>query len=66
MQSAGARKRYRRKSGHHANHLLHNRRLQVQEAVKLLHGLPVLAGKVLSLRGEHTSYKVEYTENPIA
>jgi adenylyltransferase/sulfurtransferase len=39
--------------------------LQVQEAVKLLHGLPVLAGKGFIFEGlNHTSYKVEYTENP--
>jgi adenylyltransferase/sulfurtransferase len=38
--------------------------LQVQEAVKLLHGLPVLAGKGFIFEGlNHTSYKVEYTEN---
>jgi molybdopterin/thiamine biosynthesis adenylyltransferase len=39
--------------------------LEVQEAVKLLHGLPVLAGKGFVFEGlNHTSYKVEYTENP--
>ena len=39
--------------------------LQVQEAVKLLHGLPVLAGHGFIFEGlNHTSYKVEYTENP--
>jgi molybdopterin/thiamine biosynthesis adenylyltransferase len=39
--------------------------LQVQEAVKLLHGLPVLAGKGFIFEGlNHTSYKVEYTESP--
>jgi adenylyltransferase/sulfurtransferase len=39
--------------------------LQVQEAVKLLHGLPVLAGKGFIFEGlNHTSYKIEYTENP--
>jgi molybdopterin/thiamine biosynthesis adenylyltransferase len=39
--------------------------LQVQEAVKLLHGLPVLAGQGFIFEGlNHTSYKVEYTENP--
>jgi adenylyltransferase/sulfurtransferase len=39
--------------------------LQVQEAVKLLHGLPVLAGKGFIFEGlNHTSYRVEYTENP--
>jgi molybdopterin/thiamine biosynthesis adenylyltransferase len=38
--------------------------LQVQEAVKLLHGLPVLAGHGFIFEGlNHTSYKVEYTEN---
>ncbi|HEY6306579.1 MAG TPA: ThiF family adenylyltransferase [Candidatus Angelobacter sp.] len=38
--------------------------VQVQEAVKLLHGLPVLAGKGYIFEGlNHTSYKVEYTEN---
>lgn len=38
--------------------------MQVQEAVKLLHGLPVLAGKGFIFEGlNHTSYKVEYTEN---
>jgi molybdopterin/thiamine biosynthesis adenylyltransferase len=39
--------------------------LQVQEAVKLLHGLPVLAGHGFIFEGlNHTSYKVEYTANP--
>lgn len=39
--------------------------LEVQEAVKLLHGLTVLAGKGFIFEGlNHTSYKVEYTENP--
>jgi adenylyltransferase/sulfurtransferase len=39
--------------------------LQVQEAVKLLHGLPVLAGRGFIFEGlNHTSYRVEYTENP--
>jgi molybdopterin/thiamine biosynthesis adenylyltransferase len=38
--------------------------LQVQEAIKLLHGLPVLAGKGFIFEGlNHTSYRVEYTEN---
>ena len=38
--------------------------IEVQEAVKLLHGLPVLAGKGFILEGlNHTSYRVEYTEN---
>jgi molybdopterin/thiamine biosynthesis adenylyltransferase len=39
--------------------------LEVQEAVKLLHSLPVLAGQGYVFEGlNHTSYKVEYTENP--
>jgi adenylyltransferase/sulfurtransferase len=39
--------------------------LQVQEAVKLLHGLPVLAGKGFIFEGlNHTSYRVAYSENP--
>src|SRR4051812_43780817 len=39
--------------------------LQVQEAVKLLHGLPVLAGKGFIFEGlNHTSYRVEYSVNP--
>jgi molybdopterin/thiamine biosynthesis adenylyltransferase len=39
--------------------------LQVQEAVKLLHGLPVLGGKGFIFEGlNHTSYRVEYSENP--
>ena len=38
--------------------------LQVQETVKLLHGFPVFAGKGFIFEGlNHTSYKVEYTEN---
>jgi adenylyltransferase/sulfurtransferase len=38
--------------------------IQVQEAVKLLHGLPVLAGRGYVFEGlNHTSYVVEYTEN---
>src|SRR5882672_6803871 len=38
--------------------------MQVQEAVKLLHGLPVLAGKGFIFEGlNHTSDKVEYTQN---
>jgi adenylyltransferase/sulfurtransferase len=38
--------------------------LQVQETVKLLHGLPVLAGQGFIFEGlNHTSYRVEYTEN---
>lgn len=39
--------------------------IQVQEAVKLLHGLPTLAGKGFVFEGlNHTSYRVEYSENP--
>jgi molybdopterin/thiamine biosynthesis adenylyltransferase len=39
--------------------------IEVQEAVKALHGLPTLAGKGLVFEGlHHTSYVVEYTENP--
>jgi molybdopterin/thiamine biosynthesis adenylyltransferase len=39
--------------------------VQVQEAVKLLHGLPTLASKGYVFEGiHHTSYVVEYTENP--
>lgn len=39
--------------------------VQVQEAVKLVHGLPTLAGKGLIFEGlNHSSYRVEYTENP--
>ena len=38
--------------------------LQVQEAVKWIHGLPTLAGKGFVFEGlNHTSYLVEYTEN---
>jgi adenylyltransferase/sulfurtransferase len=38
--------------------------LQVQEALKLLHGLPVLGGRGFIFEGlNHTSYRVEYTEN---
>lgn len=38
--------------------------LEVQEAVKWLHGLPVLAGRAFIFEGlNHTSYRVEYTEN---
>lgn len=38
--------------------------IQVQEALKLLHGLPVLAGKGYIFEGmNHTSYVVEYTPN---
>jgi adenylyltransferase/sulfurtransferase len=39
--------------------------IQVQEALKHLHGLPVLAGKGYVFDGmNHTSYVVEYTGNP--
>ena len=39
--------------------------VEVQEAVKLIHGQPVLAGKGFVFEGlHHTSYVVEYTENP--
>lgn len=39
--------------------------IQVQEAVKLAHGMPTLAGKGYIFEGlNHTSYVVEYTENP--
>jgi adenylyltransferase/sulfurtransferase len=39
--------------------------IQVQEALKQIHGLPVLAGKGYCFDGvHHTSYVVEYTENP--
>jgi adenylyltransferase/sulfurtransferase len=39
--------------------------IQVQEAVKLIHGLPTLAGRGFVFEGlNHTSYVVEYTENP--
>lgn len=39
--------------------------IQVQEAVKLIHGLPTLASKGYVFEGmNHTSYVVEYTENP--
>jgi molybdopterin/thiamine biosynthesis adenylyltransferase len=38
--------------------------LQVQEAVKLIHGLPMLAGKGYIFEGmNHSSYVVEYTQN---
>ena len=38
--------------------------IQVQEAVKLLHGLPVLGGKGFVFEGmNHTSYVVQYTPN---
>lgn len=39
--------------------------IEVQEAVKLIHGLPTLASKGFIFEGlNHTSYVVEYTENP--
>ncbi len=39
--------------------------IQVQEAVKLLHGMPTLASKGYIFEGlRHTSYVVDYTENP--
>lgn len=39
--------------------------IQVQEAVKLIHGLPTLASKGYIFEGmTHSSYVVEYTENP--
>lgn len=39
--------------------------IQVQEALKHIHGLPVLAGKAFVFEGMyHHSYVVEYTENP--
>jgi molybdopterin/thiamine biosynthesis adenylyltransferase len=39
--------------------------IQVQEAMKYLHGLPTLAGKAFVFDGmNHSSYVVEYTENP--
>jgi len=39
--------------------------IQVQEGLKHLHGLPVLAGKGYVFDGvDHTSYRVEYTSNP--
>jgi molybdopterin/thiamine biosynthesis adenylyltransferase len=38
--------------------------MQVQEAVKLIHGLPTLAGKGYVFEGmNHSSYVVEYTQN---
>jgi len=38
--------------------------VQVQEAVKLIHGLPTLASKAYIFEGmNHSSYVVEYTEN---
>ncbi len=39
--------------------------VEVQEAVKLIHGLPTLASRGYIFEGlNHTSYVVEYTENP--
>jgi adenylyltransferase/sulfurtransferase len=39
--------------------------IQVQEALKYIHGLPVLGGKGYVFEGSnHSSYVVEYTENP--
>lgn len=39
--------------------------IQVQEAVKMIHGLPTLNGKGYIFEGlNHSSYTVEYTENP--
>jgi molybdopterin/thiamine biosynthesis adenylyltransferase len=39
--------------------------IQVQEAVKLIHGLPTLAGSGFVFEGlNHSSYVVNYTENP--
>ena len=39
--------------------------IQVQEAVKLLHGMPTLNGSGFVFEGlQHSSYRVEYTENP--
>jgi adenylyltransferase/sulfurtransferase len=39
--------------------------VQVQEAMKLIHGLPTLASRGYVFEGlNHTSYVVEYTENP--
>jgi adenylyltransferase/sulfurtransferase len=39
--------------------------IQAQEAVKVLHGLPTLAGKGYVFEGlHHTSYVTQYTENP--
>ena len=39
--------------------------IQVQEAVKLLHGMPTLAGGGFVFEGlNHSSYRVSYTENP--
>jgi molybdopterin/thiamine biosynthesis adenylyltransferase len=39
--------------------------IEVQEAVKLLHGLPTLSSSAYIFEGlNHTSYKVNYTANP--
>jgi len=39
--------------------------IQVQEAVKLIHDMPTLASQGFVFEGlNHTSYRVEYTENP--
>lgn len=39
--------------------------IQVQEAVKLIHGLPTLSSRGYIFEGlNHTSYLVEYTDNP--
>jgi len=39
--------------------------IEVQEAVKLLHGMPTLAGSGFVFEGlNHSSYKVEYTASP--
>src|SRR5229473_3795886 len=39
--------------------------IQVQEAVKLIHGMPTLAGHGFVFEGlQHSSYRVEYTVNP--
>jgi molybdopterin/thiamine biosynthesis adenylyltransferase len=39
--------------------------IEVQEAVKLLHGMPTLAGSGFVFEGlNHSSYKVDYTANP--
>lgn len=39
--------------------------IQVQEAVKLIHSMPTLAGSGFVFEGlNHTSYRVTYTENP--
>ena len=39
--------------------------IEVQEAVKLIHGVPTLDGKGFVFEGlNHTSYRVEYSKNP--